>query len=78
MRNIEFSAETVLKYLTNLSSTSLGPDTIPPNILKTATHSLAYPISITFNCLYSTGVLPKDWLQAKNTVTTYCYALTFS
>ena len=43
--------------------TSPCPDNIPPVILKTAAHSLVYPLSIVFNRSYSTGILPKDWLQ---------------
>ena len=64
MPDIGFSAETVLKYLANPSSTSPGSDKIPPDILEAAAHSLAYLLSIIFNRSYSTGVLPKNWPQA--------------
>ena len=41
-----------------------GPDNIHGIILKTCANSLAQPLSILFQLIYNTGILPAEWKRA--------------
>ena len=41
-----------------------GPDQIPGNVLKRCSDTLAEPLSIIFNIVYNTGIVPAEWKLA--------------
>lgn len=62
---IEISEQRVLKMLKKLpNKLSLGPDQIPPRLLKMCASSLARPLTLLFQQSLDEGVLPAQWLMA--------------
>ena len=60
--NVEISEDIVRQKLSRLNCTSSqGPDSIHPRVLKEAAEHLARPLSVIFRKTISTGCLPSDW-----------------
>jgi hypothetical protein len=63
-----FDETIVMSKLKKLNtSKSIGIDKVHPRVLKECSESISKPLSIIFNCSYSTGSLPKQWLNANVT-----------
>ncbi|MCG8430678.1 MAG: hypothetical protein MJA29_05870, partial [Candidatus Omnitrophica bacterium] len=66
LENVEISEEIVLKSLKKLpSKSSSGPDNIPSIFLRNTAKAIVHPLTIIFNKSFETGIVPKDWLDAK-------------
>ena len=62
MPDITITEPSVLKLLLLLDSNkSLGPDDIPPRVLKEVSSEIAPILTSTFNQSISCGILPDDW-----------------
>ena len=63
--SISFSTSRVQNQLKNLNvNKACGPDQIPGIVLKRCSKTLAEPLSIIFNTIYNTGMVPSDWKLA--------------
>ena len=63
--DIDFNTEKVRDILRNIvCNKAYGPDNINGVILKTCADSLAQPLSILFELIYNTGILPPEWKRA--------------
>ena len=66
-----FTVNGVKKLLENLDpSKAVGPDEIPPRVLKELASDIAPILTEIFNRSYQTGVMPDDWRKA-NVVPAY-------
>lgn len=56
-----------VKYAVQGAKTNkaLGPDQIPAEMLKLVEEENLVPITELFNTIYSTGIIPTDWLSSK-------------
>ena len=65
MKDITFSQNGVMKLLGNLNPhKAMGPDNIPPMILKECATELAPAVTAIFQTSYTTGDIPEDWRTA--------------
>ena len=63
--SISFLTSRVQSQLKNLNvNKACGPDQIPGIVLKRCSNTLAEPLSIIFNTIYNTGMVPSDWKLA--------------
>ena len=63
--DIDFNTDKVRDILRNIDcNKAQGPDNIHGVILKTCANSLAWPLSILFQLIYNTGILPAEWKRA--------------
>ena len=63
--DIDFNTDKVRDILRNIDcNKAQGPDNIHGVILKTCANSLALPLSILFQLIYNTGILPAEWKRA--------------
>ena len=69
--DVRFTVNGVKKLLENLDpSKAVGPDEIPPRVLKELASDIAPVLTEIFNRSYQTGVMPDDWRKA-NVVPAY-------
>ena len=69
--DIDFNIDKIRNILRNIDcNKAQGPDNIHGIILKTYSDSLARPLSILFELIYNTGILPIEWKRA-NVVPVY-------
>ena len=69
--DVRFTVNGVRKLLENLDPTkAVGPDEIPPRVLKELASDIAPVLTEIFNRSYQTGVMPDDWRKA-NVVPAY-------
>ena len=62
LNNIDFSIEEVCKILRALDdSSSMGPDSVHPRVLKSCANSLAYPLYLIFKDSFYSRRVPKQW-----------------
>ena len=60
--DIDFNTDKVRDILRNIDcNKAQGPDNLNGVILKTCANSLALPLSILFQLIYNTGILPAEW-----------------
>ena len=65
INSLVWSVEDVARLLSELDvTTSSGPDSISPRILKECAYELALSLTGIFNLSLSTGQLPNDWKMA--------------
>ena len=50
--------------LTKLHEGAAGPDMMPPILYKKLALSLVVPLTLLFNLILQSGVIPKHWLSA--------------
>ena len=63
--NISFSTSRIQNHLQNLNvNKAFNPDQIPGIVLKRCSDTLAEPLSIIFNIVYNTGIVPAEWKLA--------------
>ena len=63
--DIDFNIDKIRGILRNTDcNKAQGPDDIHEIILKTCANSLAWPLSILFQLIYNTGILPIEWKSA--------------
>ena len=63
--DIDFNTDKVKDILRNIDcNKAQGPVNIHGVILKTCANSLALPLSILFQLIYNTGILPAEWKRA--------------
>ena len=63
--DIDFNTDKIRDILRNIDcNKAQGPDNIHRVILKTCANSLARPLSILFQLIYNTGILPAEWKRA--------------
>ena len=63
--DIDFNTEKIRDILRNIDGNKAqGPDNIHGVILKTCANSFARPLSIIFELIYNTGILPAEWKRA--------------
>ena len=63
--DIDFNTDKVRDILRNIDcNKAQGPDNIHGVILKACANSLALPLSILFQLIYNTGILPAEWKRA--------------
>jgi hypothetical protein len=66
LSSITVSEKDVLDKLKKLNTNKgMGPDNIPPLLLKRCAHSLAYPLKIIFEKSLTTGIFPNQWKRAR-------------
>ena len=62
LENVQVSAEEVKKKLQKLNpSKAMGPDGIPPSILKSCAEELSVPLACIMNKSIQEGKLPNEW-----------------
>ena len=62
LRDISFSVDEIRCLLNSLNdSSSMGPDSVHPRVLKSCADTLAYPLYLIFNDSFYSGVLPTEW-----------------
>ena len=60
-----FDSGSVFKIISGLKSNSAaGPDSIPACLLKNLKTVISYPLSVIFNLILQTGVVPDEWKRA--------------
>ena len=63
--NIDFNTYKIRDILRNIDfNKAQGPDKIHGIILETCANSLAWPLSILFQLIYNSGILPIEWKSA--------------
>ena len=63
--DIDFNTDKIRDILRNIDcNKAQGPDKIHGIILKTCANSLAWPLSILFQLIHNTGILPIEWKSA--------------
>lgn len=65
LADVKFSPELVKHYLQKkFNDTAPGPDKLSSYLLKTCAKEMSCPISNIFTFLFTSGLLPSQWLQA--------------
>ena len=61
------SHEVRKKLLSVLPNKAMGPDNIPPRIIKEFAYELAEPVTTIFDSSFSAGVVPSIWKESNIT-----------
>ena len=65
IENITFDEVSVLAAIHNVKpNLSAGPDRLPPLLFKQLRYSLAHPLALLYNQLFSVSTVPPAWKQA--------------
>ena len=63
--DIDFSQNVVKRYLDDIDTNKTqGPDNISGVVLKKCSEALCHPLSIIFQIIYNTGLIPQQWKLA--------------
>ena len=64
--NIVFNENDVERIIDSLNEQSaMGPDGIPPRVLKELKHEIKKPLTMLFKTSMETGLIPDDWRKAE-------------